>query len=128
MVNKLVIHYADGTIRKGVSNDFFPNKDRFHLTENGTDEVVDIVVEQLKGIFVVKSFEGKSGYKEAQGIERVGMGKRICVHFTDGETVTGYTSGYHPERTTFVVFPEDPESNNEKIFVVTAATDRVEFV
>jgi hypothetical protein len=41
--------------------------------------------------------------------------------------VNGYTSGYSPDRPAFFVFPADPQSNTERIFVVTAATGHVEF-
>jgi hypothetical protein len=60
-------------------------------------------------------------------MERPGLGKRIQVKFKDGEVLIGYTSGYSPDRTGFFVFPSDPDSNNEKVFVMTAATANVSF-
>ena len=55
------------------------------------------------------------------------MGKRIQVKFKDGEVLIGYTSGYSPDRMGFFVFPSDPDSNNEKVFVVAAAAANVSF-
>ncbi|NND84988.1 MAG: hypothetical protein HKN46_07540, partial [Acidimicrobiia bacterium] len=60
--------------------------------------------------------------------DRVGLGRKVTVHFEDGETLHGYTTGYSPARAGFWVTPADPESNNERAFVVTAATTSVEFV
>jgi hypothetical protein len=61
-------------------------------------------------------------------IQRVGLGKRIRVRFKDGETMVGYTQGYTPNRTGFVFFPADPESNNEKAFIVNASTENIQFI
>ena len=29
--NKVVVHRKDGTLQKGTTKDFFPNKEKFHL-------------------------------------------------------------------------------------------------
>jgi hypothetical protein len=50
------------------------------------------------------------------------------VEFKDGEILAGYTSGYTPTRVGFFVFPADPESNNEKVFILNRATKKVDFV
>ena len=122
---QVVLHYADGRIVKGHATDFFPNKEIFHLEEKESSEANEIKVSELKGVFFVKTFEGNPAHHERKDLERVGMGKRIQVKFKDGEELIGYTSGYSPDRSGFFVFPSDPDSNNEKIFVVTAATAKV---
>jgi hypothetical protein len=128
MRNNLVLHFADGTIRKGTTDDFFPNKDLFHFAENVSGEVDEIRVGTLKAIYFVKSFEGNPAYKENADMERVGFGKKICVHFKDGEIQLGYTQGYAPNRPGFFVFPCDPDSNNDRIFIVSTATTKVNFI
>ncbi len=60
--------------------------------------------------------------------ERAALGRRIKVRFKAGEIMVGYTSGYSPDRAAFFLFPGDPQSNNEGIFVVTATTEEVAFV
>lgn len=128
MQNNLVLHFADGTIRKGTTDDFFPNKALFHFHEKGRKEVEVVEVSTLKAIYFVKSFLGNPAYREKADTERVGFGKKICVHFQDGETQFGYTQGYAPNRAGFFVFPCDPASNNERIFIVSSATSRVKFI
>ena len=124
---QVVLHYADGRLLKGHATDFFPNKETFHMTVRGSDESHEIRVADLKGVFFVRTFDGNPTRNERKDMERSGMGKRIQVKFKDGEELIGYTSGYSPDRPGFFVFPADPESNNEKIFVVTAATANVAF-
>ncbi|MBJ6752129.1 DUF6982 domain-containing protein [Geomonas anaerohicana] len=128
MIAKIVVRYADGRVVKGTTEDLAANKMLFHLTEAETGKRYEVNVDQLKAIFFVKSFEGNHEYQERLDVDRVGLGKKIKVCFKDGETLVGYTQGFSPARATFIVFPCDPDSNNEKVFVVTAAADKVEFV
>jgi len=128
MKNQVVAHFADGRILKGWAVDFFPNRPSFHLEKEGSDETLDVPVGELKGVFFVKSFAGDAQTTYRNDLERAGMGKKIQVDFADGETLIGYTSGYSSARAGFFVFPADPDDNNDKVYVVTAATTSVDFV
>jgi hypothetical protein len=128
MRNTIVLHFVGGKVRKGITEDFYPNKEQFHLVDKDNGEVAKIAVQNLKAIFFVKDFDGDPRYKECSDRERVGMGKRIKVSFRDGETLIGYTQGYSPLRGGFFVFPCDMNSNNDRIFVVTGSTLKVEFI
>jgi hypothetical protein len=128
MVNKIVIRYADGRIEKGTTQDFSPNKDVFHISNRENGEHQKIIIKDLKAVFFVKDFEGDSKYQERFEIERVGLGRKIKVHFEDGETIVGYSQGFSRDRAGFILFPSDPNSNNDKVFVVTASTVKVYFV
>lgn len=46
----------------------------------------------------------------------------------DGETQDGYTQGFSANRPGFFIFPGDPDCNNDRVFVITAATDRINFI
>ncbi len=126
---KIVVHFTDGGLIKGFSNDFFPNKEQFHLTEHSSNEIIDIDVSDLKAIFFVKDFEGKPDYQERKGFldDQNIQGRKVRVIFQDGEAIVGSVLGYDPKRQGFFVIPADPESNNSRIFVVVAATTDVEF-
>ena len=128
MQNTVVVHFPGGTLLKGVTNNFFPNKDKFHLTDKDTGEVREIPLSGLKAVFFVKAFEGDRAYRERSDVERTGFGKRIQVDFGDGETLVGYSQGYAPGRPGFFVFPADPQSNNDHVFVMTSATTAVRFL
>lgn len=58
----------------------------------------------------------------------MGFGKKIQVRFKDGETLIGYTQGYSPARTGFILFPADEKSNNDRVFVIKAAAEEVAFL
>jgi hypothetical protein len=128
MKNKVVLHFIGGEIKKGTTEDFFPNKDIFHFTNSDGGEQSKISLQNLKAIFFVKSFDGNRNYQERDDVERTGFGKKIEVIFKDGELQRGYTQGYAPNRPGFFIFPSDPDSNNERVFVVNAATSDVRFL
>ena len=112
---------------KGTTRDFFPNKTQFHLEEI-TGEILQINIEDLKAVFFVKDFEGKKSHQKSYEDVVAGGGKKIKVRFFDGEQVVGFTLGYSPDRQGFFLTPADLKGNNERIFVVKSATEKIEFL
>jgi len=125
--NQVVIKYKNGTLSKGKTSDFFPNKNEFHL-EVFSGEINKILVEDLKAIFFVKSFDGNKNHKDNYNDEIAAGGRKVKVSFVDGETVIGYTLGYSPDRPGFYLTPADLKNNNERIFIVKSATKNINFV
>ena len=128
MRSNIVLHYVDGLIRKGATADFFPNKEMFHVIDVSKGGIIKVKPDDLKAVFFVKNFDGNPSYTDKNNVERIGIGKKIQVHFKDGEMLIGYTQGYSESRRGFFVLPCDPNSNNEKVYVVSAATNRINFV
>jgi len=128
MQHKIIVRFTDGKVLKGTTADLFPNKAVFHLKDKDSGIIQEIDIFYLKAVYFVKCYDGNPGYQEKDDIERIGLGKKIKVQFKDGETLIGYTQGYSPNRDIFIVFPADPGSNNEKVFVVTNATSMVSFI
>lgn len=130
--NKVVFRYQDGRIVKGFTADFSPNKDTFHVTpvEPPNTRAAEVHVGDLKAVFFVKDFTGHPEHKKSNEFDksRPIIGRKIKVSFKDGETLVGTTQGYQPNRPGFFVVPADPESNNERCFVVLAATKDVVFI
>jgi hypothetical protein len=125
--NKVVIQLKNGTVRKGITSDFLPNKARFHFTcTDGSTEAVD--VDTLKALFFVKDIEGNKDYKETYNDIIQGGGRKIRVEFADGEVIVGFVLGYSPDRPGFIMSPADCNGNNNRIFVVKSATRNVEFI
>lgn len=123
---QVVSHFLDGRVLKGVTSNFFPDRPVFHMRLADSGEQVEIDVTQLKCVFFVKDLAGRPDYQERQDIERRGFGRRISVTFVDRETIVGHTQGYSPDRQGFFIAPADPESNNDRIFVVRSATTSIE--
>ena len=127
ITNNVVARFKDGTIMKGTTSDFFPNKKEFHLTlMHG--EIVPIDVEKLKALFFVKDLEGNKDHKEEYADVVPGGGRKVRIEFIDGEIVIGFSQGYSPDRQGFFVIPADKRSNNERFFVVASATTKVSFI
>jgi hypothetical protein len=129
---KVVARYINGKVIKGLTQDFFPNKDRFHLqpTEKSTGEASEIFVKDLKAIFFVRDYAGDYQYDERKSYMKgeKASGRKMEVTFKDGEVMVGSTLGYDPSRPGFFLFPADPKSNNIRLFVVSTAVKKTRFI
>ena len=127
---KVVARYANGTVAKGFTQDFFPNKDRFHLipADQPSGGTIEVFVHRLKAVFMVRDFNGDPQYHERKRyIEGENpSGLKLEVRFGDGEVIVGSTLlGYDPKRQGFFLVPADPKSNNIRVFVVSSAVKSV---
>jgi hypothetical protein len=91
-------------------------------------EQTEIHIEELKALFFVKSFDGDKRHEKNYADKVPGGGRKIKVKFSDGETITGYTTGYSAGRAGFYMVPADLKGNNERIFVVASATEAIEMI
>jgi hypothetical protein len=127
----VVVHFRDGHVLKGTTQDFAPLKASFHLFAAGTSDAraVTVPIESLKAVFFVKSWDGDPSRKDAYDFDAAsGQGRRVRVTFADGEVVDGWTLGYSREKQGFFLIPAAPDGNNVRIFVVAGATSSVEFL
>ena len=88
--NKIVVHYLDGRILKGVSADFFPNKALFHLMPADSppgSKPAEVQVSELKAVFFVKDFAGNPEYNDRKefDLSKPVSGRKIRVVFKDGK-------------------------------------------
>ncbi len=132
-MNKVVARFVDGRIVKGVTSDFVPAKERFHVSEAQAApgaRPVEIQTKDLKALFFVKDFAGNPQHGDRNSFDpaRPTAGRRIRVEFADGEVLVGTTQGYQPGRPGFFVVPADPAANTERCYVVTASTKDIRFV
>jgi hypothetical protein len=132
-VNKIVARFVDGRIVKGMTADFFPTKDVFHVhvtTDSPGEEPVEINKSDLKALFFVKDLDGNPKHVESNEFDPAHppAGRRIRVVFEDGEVLVGTTTGYQPGRPGFFLVPADSDSNVERCYIVTAATREVKFM
>jgi hypothetical protein len=128
--NKVVAHFVNGKVMKGTTRDFFPQRPLFHIQEIGKpDAVIEVRCKELKALFFVRDLGGDSKRQDLRGFitapGETQQGKKLAVRFRDGELICGYSLTYAPDRQGFIVFPADPGSNNERIYVQTAASAEV---
>jgi hypothetical protein len=132
MHKRTVVRYLDKRKAKGYTADFLPTNDLFHLStaaETGA-ESMEVRVTELKAVFFVKDLVGNPMRPERKEFDpsHPPVGRKIRVVFKDGEVLVGTTPGYDPERPGFFVIPADPESNNERCYVMSAAVKEVSFL
>jgi hypothetical protein len=72
----------------------------------------------LKAIFFVKDFTGNPQRRSRHELSPQRHGKALEVTFHDGEKVVGRTEAFNPQKIGFFLFPDDPEDNNIRIFVI----------
>ncbi len=127
---KIIVRYIDGRIIKGYTDDFLPTQPTFHvqpINSNNLNEIINVLVQDLKGVFFVRDFEGDPNYRERKtfpdGVEV--FGSKVEVKFKDGEVMTGSTLDYHPQRPGFFLLPSDPHWNTLRVFVVSQAVNKV---
>lgn len=126
--NRIVVHFKDGRLLKGYTHDFTPVKDTFHLTselEHDKGKIYEVFCPNLKAIFFVKTLSGNKDYREKKRFDEVDTsglrGIKIKIEFNDGEVMCGISLGYSKKRKGFFVIPVDPQSNNERVYVVASA-------
>ena len=129
--NKVVVRFKDGKMVKGRTNDFFPNRDCFHVTEEeDTKNVIEVSISHLKAVFFVKNFNGMKDHSSHEDFTKESFAKipgvKLKVTFFDGEVIYGVSTGYSPDRPGFFILPVDKDSNNNRIFVVKESTTKVE--
>ena len=124
--NRIVLHFQDKRLLKGYTHDFTPLKEKFHLIselEPDKGDIHEIQCADLKAVFFVKSFDGNREYAEKKSFDDVDAaglrGLKVKVEFPDGEVIRGTSFGYSKNRKGFFIVPLDPDSNNERIYVVT---------
>ena len=128
MQEKIIAHFLNKKLLKGFSEDFSQDKYFFNITDKDTQDKLEIALLLLKAVFFVKDFEGNNAYKEKYDIDRINVGQKVKIQFKDNETIIGYTPGFSPQGIGFFLYPPDPQSNNEKIFVVNANTAKILFL
>ena len=124
MLHKVVVRYKNGTVAKGTTSDFAPNRTTFTVSQEPPSAAgpVEVRVEDLKAIFFVHSFQGNREYHEQKlRIPAGSIGRRYLLTFTDGETMRGTALGVNLSRHGFLLFPADQGGNNKRIFVMHAA-------
>ena len=130
MEEKVVAHYKDGKTLRGLTHDFQPEAESFHLLPSeGGGMPATVRVEDLKALFYVKEWgAARRSVERARKFARdSSLGKKTVVEFKDGEKIWGYSEGYSQERQGFVFYPADPAENNVRVYVVNSAVQDIRF-
>ena len=124
MENKIVVQTKDGTIHKGVTQDFSPSEPTFHmLPAEGGGVPFALRLNDLKALFYVKDYVGNRDTQARKEFDEAGEGqRRAIVEFEDGEEIWGVLGeGADDDGVGFFFFPADENDNNIRIFVIRSA-------
>jgi hypothetical protein len=123
----VAVRCLDKTVIKGLTFDFRPNRDFFHVEENGGSAPVRVPIEDLKAIFFIKTLGRDPSCVDKRSFEqRAGPEKKVWIEFVDGEKMAGWSSSFASPREGFFVFPADPNSNTEMAYVFRSAIAQME--
>jgi len=121
MEQKIVVHMRDGAIHKGVTHDFRPKQQGFHLLPaEGGGVPIRVPIEGMKAMFWVKDYLGNRDFVARRDFDpsKEPAGRRAVLTFLDGETVWGSVTEDDPTDPGFYFVPSDDRDNNIKIFIV----------
>jgi hypothetical protein len=123
MEQKIVVHMKDGTIHKGLTQDFDPQKKDFYLLPaEGGGVPIRIDLEEMKALFYVRDYVGNSDFVARKDFETaLREGKKVVLTFTDGEEMWGTVSELPEHSAGFYFYPADGEDNNIRIFVIRSS-------
>src|SRR5258705_11026571 len=118
--NHVVAHLGNGTLLKGTTQDFFPNRPSFHIVPGAGRPPVEVECTKLKALFFVKDLSGgKPRLSEPKGFlaapSENAHGKKVAVLFRDGELICGYSLAYVPGREGFFMVPAESDGNNLRV-------------
>lgn len=130
MENKIVVHMKDGTVHKGVTQDFHPGTVNFHvLPAEGGGVPRRVPVASMKALFYVKDYVGNRDFvARRQFDEAHRSGKKAILTFTDGETMWGMLGEDRESDPGFFFFPLDEGDNNIRIYVVRSSLKEMRLV
>jgi hypothetical protein len=123
----VAVRSLDKVVIKGVTFDFRPSREFFHLADEDAAAPVRVAIENLKAIFFIKTPGRDPSCVDKKSFgERAGPEKKVWIEFVDGEKMAGWSSSFGSPREGFFVFPADPNSNTEMAYVFRAAIDQME--
>jgi len=121
MEQKIVVNMRNGAVYKGVTHDFAPQKESFHvLPAEGGGVPVRVLMNDMKAMFWVKDYLGNRDFVARRDFDpaRSLEGRRAILTFMDGETIWGAVTEDDAAVPGFFFVPSDERDNNVKIFVV----------
>ncbi len=130
MENKIVVHMKDGAVHKGITHDFDPGAETFHLLPaEGGGVPRRVVVDDMKALFYVKDYVGNRDFiARRQFDEAHRSGRKAILTFSDGETLWGFRGEESDAGRGFFFFPLDEADNNIRIFVVNSSVKEMKLV
>lgn len=119
MEQKIVVHLRGGGIHKGVTHDFDPERDTFHLLPaEGGGVPFRVRLVEAKAVFYVKDYLGNRDFIARRHFDQVQRnGRRVILTFYDDEQMWGTIADGDEGKPGFYFYPADERDNNIRLFV-----------
>lgn len=125
---KIIARYRNGEMVKGTTHNFTPSGASFHVFRvdaNPGEQPTMVILNDLKAVFFVESFEGDADHDYETDPDAAIAGRKTTVEFIDGETMIGGVLQYSPHLAGFFLFPTDAQGNNKKVFIINSSVQNV---
>jgi hypothetical protein len=129
--SRIVIRYKNGHMLKGFTHNFVATRGFVQVSADPSaspEARTAVPFTEVKAVFFVRDHDGNPGYAESKRLDPSGGGRTVSVTFSDGEEMIGTSANYNSSAPGFFVHPADPESNNERVFIVAASVRAVKFL
>ena len=122
-LRKVVLRRKDGTTILGFTYSDVVGPEIRIINRQGKEE--KFTTSDLKAIFFVHDFKGDPHYEPLQFLRKIEMSEMLWarLEFSDGEILEGKVANNAELLTAagFVLYPSDPETNNQCVFVPKSA-------
>jgi hypothetical protein len=129
--NRIVIRYKNGNLLKGFTHNFIATRGFVQVSADpatSPEARTAVPFSEVKAIFFVRDLDGNPGYASNKRLDPLVRTRNVSVTFSDGEDLVGTSANYNSSAPGFFVHPTDPESNNERVFIVAASVRAVKFI
>ena len=128
-INKVVVHYLNGTLIKGSTQDFYVERPTFRVVLPNGQNTVPVKLAELKAVFFVKDLDGNKDRTRAKQFADTDANRAnnrpVAVFFKDGELLVGYANSYSNERPGFFVLSASSDDNTLRVFVMRNAAKAI---
>ena len=130
MYKKVVLRKKNGDLIKG-NIDLFNATNPSVVLNDISGTIHSVALDELKAIFFVKDlFVDKRFHGDYCTFDncKERHGRRVVVHFFDGEEIWGTILGINKKKQGFFLTPSDPRSNNVSVFAPFRSVKKIDFV
>lgn len=121
----VVLRFLDGRMEKCFVSPYFSHSLRVIQIIREDRSVITQPINALKAVFFVRDLDGRDHPRDnwdKVSSEALRAGRTVVITFADGEKIRGRVLGDTGQGAGFFLYPTEPDSNNEKVFVVRGAT------
>jgi hypothetical protein len=114
--HRVIVHTLEGQVKRGLLRQASLDGEQIELEIIAGQPPERLATQRLKAVFFLLA----PGTKPSAA-----QGQKLRVTFNDERQVAGFAPNYHPTDKGFFLFPADPRTNTERIYVYRAAVKSI---